>query len=55
MYWDEWPVRHPALLFNGIAFNNRNYIELWKNLDPLPETQEGLRNFPIRQPIIWID
>ncbi|UCH65638.1 MAG: alginate lyase family protein [Ignavibacterium sp.] len=55
MYWDEWPVRHPALLFSGIAFNNKNYIELWKILAPLPETQEGLRNFPIRQPIIWID
>ncbi len=55
MYWDEWPVRHPALLFSGIAYKNYDYIDLWKVLDPLPESQEGLRNFPVRQPILWID
>ena len=55
MYWDEWPVRHPALLFGGIALNKNNYIELWKTLEPLPRSQEGLRNFPIRETILWVD
>lgn len=55
MYWEEWPVRHPALLFGGLAYENEKYINLWVKLDPLPETEEGLRNFPIRQPILWID
>jgi len=55
MYWDEWPVRHPSLLFSGIKYKNDDYLELWKSLDPLPFSQEGLRNFPIRQPVLWID
>ena len=53
MYWDEWPVRHPSLLFAGMALNRPDYIELWKTLRPLPKTDEGLRNFPIRQPVLW--
>ncbi len=55
MYFDEWPVRHPSLLFAGLAFNESNYIELWKKLKPEPTTEEGLRNFPIRQVMLWID
>jgi hypothetical protein len=55
MYWDQWPVRHPSLLFAGLALNKPDYIEIWKTLKPLPETEEGLRNFPIRQTLLWID
>src|SRR5690554_174255 len=33
MYWDEWPVRHPFLLFAGRAYNKPKFIELWKTLD----------------------
>ncbi len=54
MYWDEWPVRHPCLLFAGMALNRPDYIELWKTLPPEPETEEGMRNFPIRQPVLWL-
>lgn len=53
MYWDEWPVRHPSLLFSGMALDEPDYISLWQNLVPLPESEEGLRNFPIRQPVLW--
>ncbi|MCB9211058.1 MAG: alginate lyase family protein [Ignavibacteriales bacterium] len=55
MYWDEWPVRHPSLLFAGIKYNKAEYLNIWKTLLPLPKTDEGIRNFPIRQPILWID
>lgn len=55
MYWDEWPLRHPALLFAGMAFEKPDYIEIWKKLPPDPFTEEGWRNFPIRQPVLWID
>jgi hypothetical protein len=54
MYWDEWPVRHPFLLFAGRAYNRPQYIELWKTLEGYPETQEVIRNLPIRNPLIWI-
>jgi len=53
MYWDEWPARHPALLFAGTALSNNDYLDIWSKFPPLPETQEGLRNFPIRFPVLW--
>lgn len=54
MYWDEWPVRHPFLLFAGKAYGNHEYIATWKTLEGYPETGEVLRNLPIRNPIIWL-
>src|SRR5688572_5182864 len=30
MYFDEWPVRQPALLFGGLALKEPRYIEVWK-------------------------
>lgn len=53
MYWDEWPVRHPALLWAGMALGKKEYIELWQTLPAMPKTDEGIRNFPIRQPVLW--
>ncbi len=55
MYYDEWPVRHPFLLFGGLALDKREYIELWKTLDPDPQVEEVIRNFPFRQPLLWLD
>jgi hypothetical protein len=54
MYWDEWPVRHPFLLFAGKAYNNDEYIQLWKTLEGYPKTREVLRNLPIRSPLLWL-
>jgi len=55
MYHNEWPVRHPFLLFGGLALNKPEYIELWNTLDPDPKVGEVIRNFPFRQPVLWID
>ncbi len=55
MYWEEWPLRHPAVLFGGMAFGRQDYIEIWKRLPADPSTEEGWRNFPIRQPILWLE
>ena len=55
MYFDEWPVRHPLLLFGGLALNKPEYIELWKTLDPDPEVEEVVRNYPFRQPVLWVE
>lgn len=54
MYWDDWPVRQPFLLFAGRAYNHPEYIELWKTLDGYPKTQEVIRNLPIRNPLLWV-
>jgi len=54
MYWDEWPVRQPSLLFGGLALNKPEYVALWMELKPEPTSEEGLRNWPIRQPLLWL-
>jgi len=54
-YWEDWPVREPALLFGGLALHEPKYIALWKTLNPDPTVDEIVRNYPIRQPLLWID
>jgi hypothetical protein len=48
------PVRSPGLLFSGIAFREQEYIDLWKSLNPDPADKEIIRNYPIRQPLLWV-
>ena len=52
--WDDWPAREPSLLFAGIAYTNRDYLNLWKKLDPDPENEEVRRNMAITQPLLWL-
>jgi alginate lyase len=54
MYFDSWPVRHPALLFAGIALGRPEYVDVWRRLDPDPTVEEIVRNYPIRQPVLWV-
>jgi len=54
MYWNEWPVRQSSLLFGGLAFKNKKYIELWKSLNANFTTPEIVRNMPVRNPILWV-
>jgi hypothetical protein len=53
-YFDDLPVRQPSLLFAGLAYRQREYLELWKRLNPDPTVQEIIRNHPIRQPLLWM-
>jgi Alginate lyase len=54
-HFDELPVRQVSLLFGGIAYNDPSYIALWKTLNPDPTSAEIIRNYPIRQPLLWVD
>jgi hypothetical protein len=54
MYFDQWPVRQPSLLFAGLAYSNPKYIALWRTLNPDPTEDEIIRNFFIRQPLLWV-
>jgi len=53
-YFDQWPVRQPSLLFAGLAYSRPEYLDLWRKLDPDPTEKEIIRNFPIRQPVLWV-
>jgi hypothetical protein len=54
MYWDEWPVRHPFLLFGGLNSNNDQYLSLWQSLNADFSNSEVIRNMPVRYPLLWI-
>jgi hypothetical protein len=53
-YFEDLPVRQPSLLFGGIAYDQPEWIALWKKLDADPKVGEIVRNFPIRQPVLWV-
>ncbi|HTL06694.1 MAG TPA: alginate lyase family protein, partial [Chitinophagaceae bacterium] len=55
MYWEEWPVAPPALLFGARAFTNQQWLATWKQLPHAPGNAEVIRNLPVRQPLIWLD
>lgn len=54
MYYDQWPMRQNSLLFAGIAFNRPDYINIWRKLPADSNVEEVVRNFFIRQPVLWV-
>ena len=54
MYFEYWPMRQEALLFGGLAYKRQDYLELWKKLPASSEVDEVVRNFFIRQPVLWV-
>jgi hypothetical protein len=54
MYDGEWPMRHSSLLFAGLALGNTEYIGLWKTLKADSGVEEVIRNFFVRQPVLWV-
>ncbi|MEZ4901240.1 MAG: alginate lyase family protein [Spirosomataceae bacterium] len=54
MYWEEWPVAQPFLLFGFQRFNNSQWLDTWKKLAHFPTTEEVIRNLPVRNPLIWL-
>jgi hypothetical protein len=54
MYAKEWPMRQCALLFGGLAYNRPDYLELWATLPADSTVDEVIRNFFVRQPVLWV-
>jgi len=53
MYWNEWPVRQPLLIFGAMASGNKDWLTLWQKLNPDNMVEEVQRNYPIRHPVLW--
>jgi hypothetical protein len=53
MYYREWPMRQASLLFAGRALQRRDYLDLWRTLPADSSVDEVVRNFFIRQPVLW--
>ena len=54
MYWDDWPVKQPALLFGALQLQNVDYFQTWSQLPDIPNKAEILRNMPVRYPLLWV-
>lgn len=54
MYWEEWPVAQTFLLFGAVHYREATYFNTWKKLKHDSSVQEVERNFPIRNPLIWL-
>jgi hypothetical protein len=55
MYDAEWPRRHISLVFARRALGRPEYIELWKKLPGDSTVDEVVRNFFVRQPVLWLE
>jgi hypothetical protein len=53
MYWDQWPVAQPFLVFGAVAFHQQQWLETWARLNHSPDEAEVIRNLPVRHPLIW--
>jgi len=51
--FDEVPIQTVGQLLAAKAYNNQEYLEVWKNLDPNKKSEEIKRNFPLWQPRLW--
>jgi hypothetical protein len=51
--WDDWPVRHPTLIFAGLHYDKPEYLRVWQRLEADPKVDEVVRNLPIRHPLLW--
>ena len=47
-------MRQASLLFTDVTFGNADYIELWRTLRADSQAEEAIRNFFIRQPVLWM-
>jgi hypothetical protein len=54
MYFKDWPMRESSLLFGSIAFDKPSYLDIWKTLPAESNVEEIIRNFFIRQPVLWV-
>jgi len=54
MYWENWPVAQPFLVFGAEAYRNKAWLNTWKELNHTPTVEEVIRNLPVRNPLIWI-
>lgn len=54
MYWENWPVAQPFLVFGAVAYGQQQWLETWKELDHAPTVEEVIRNLPVRNPVIWL-
>lgn len=46
MYWNDWPVRQPSLLFGAMSAGNEAWLATWKRLAPRLHGRGSAAQFP---------
>lgn len=54
LFWDEWPVRQPALFLAAFAYKCPDFLDTALKLNSDPEEDEVQRNLLTRYPVLWI-
>lgn len=55
MYWEEWPVAQPFLIFAYQHYGQKKWLDTWSKLEHFPQVEEVVRNLPVRNPLIWLE
>jgi hypothetical protein len=55
MYWEEWPVAQPFLIFGAAAYQQKDWLQTWTVLEHKPTVEEVIRNLPVKYPLIWLN
>jgi hypothetical protein len=55
MYDDQWPMRHPVLFLAAMSgVDGKDLLDLWTTLPADSDVEEVVRNFFVRQPLLWV-
>lgn len=52
--FDEVPIQTVGHLLAAVAYDNKEYLEVWKSLEPHKNSEEIKRNFPLWHPRLWV-
>jgi len=47
MYWNEWPVAQPSLIFGRNAYQQKELFDIWKALEHDIKVAEVIRNLTL--------
>jgi hypothetical protein len=53
-YFDELPIQTTGLLLTAIAYDDAQMLSIWQQLDPTRKSEEINRNYPLREPTLWV-
>ena len=54
-HWESWPNKQACLLFCGLAYNEKKYMDLWRKTTLKPRDFEAVRNTPVKNPELWLN
>lgn len=52
-HFDELPIQSPGLVFAARAYENEEFLDVWKSLSPVRQSEEIIRTYPLWNPILW--